>query len=109
MELNKGGQKAVIAFAGPVVLVYLGQILISNSDIIMVKRFFEPEIAGQYAAVALIGRIVFFATWSVVTALFPIVARKQQKGESHRQHVGPRPGYRLSYFNWHHCFHGDCA
>ena len=87
-KLNRGGQKAVLAFAGPVVLVYLGQILISNSDIILVKRFFEPEVAGQYAAVALIGRIVFFATWSVVTALFPIVARKHQKGEAHRHLLG---------------------
>jgi O-antigen/teichoic acid export membrane protein len=87
-KLEKKGQKAVVAFAGPVVLVYLGQILISNSDIILVKRFFEPELAGQYAAVALIGRIVFFATWSVVTALFPIVARKHQKGEPHRHLLG---------------------
>jgi O-antigen/teichoic acid export membrane protein len=87
-NLEKNGQKMVMAFAGPVVLVYLGQILISNSDIILVKRFFEPELAGQYAAVALIGRIVFFATWSVVTALFPIVARKHQKGEPHRHLLG---------------------
>ena len=87
-KLERKGQRAVVAFAGPVVLVYLGQILISNSDIILVKRFFEPELAGQYAAVALIGRIVFFATWSVVTALFPIVARKHQKGEPHRHLLG---------------------
>jgi len=87
-KMNKGAQKTVIAFAGPVVLVYLGQILISNSDIIIVKRYFSPEAAGQYAAVALIGRIVFFATWSVVTALFPIVARKHQRGESHRNMLG---------------------
>ena len=33
---------------------------------------------------ALIGRIVFFATWSVVTVLFPIVAQKHKKGEPHR-------------------------
>jgi hypothetical protein len=32
----------------------------------------------------MIGRIVFFATWSFVTVLFPIVARKQAQGEPHR-------------------------
>jgi O-antigen/teichoic acid export membrane protein len=87
-KLSGKEKKVVASFAGPVILVFAGQILISNSDIIIVKRFFSPEAAGQYAAVALIGRIVFFATWSMVTALFPIVAQKQQRGESHRHLLG---------------------
>jgi len=33
---------------------------------------------------ALIGRIVFFGTWSVVITMFPLVAQKQQRGETHR-------------------------
>lgn len=77
-------RRTVSRFAGPVIVIYLSQILINNSDVLLVKRFFEPETAGKYAALALIGRIVFFATWSVVTALFPIVAQKHQKGEAHR-------------------------
>jgi O-antigen/teichoic acid export membrane protein len=55
---------------------------------LIVKHFFSAESAGQYAALALIGRIVFFATWSVVTTLFPIVAQKQQRGEAHRHLLG---------------------
>jgi O-antigen/teichoic acid export membrane protein len=62
----------------------IGQILINNSDILLVRRFYDSESAGQYAALALIGRIVFFATWSVVTTMFPIVARKHKLGEPHR-------------------------
>lgn len=77
-------RRAVLLFAWPVGMALIGQILINNSDILIVKRFFEPETAGQYAALALIGRIVFFATWSVVTALFPIVAQRHQRGEAHR-------------------------
>jgi O-antigen/teichoic acid export membrane protein len=81
-------RRTAIAFAGPVSAALVGQILINNSDILIVKHFFAPEPAGQYAALALIGRIVFFATWSVVTTLFPIVAQKQQKGEPHRHLLG---------------------
>lgn len=77
-------RRAVLLFAWPVGMALVGQILINNSDILIVKRFFEPEVAGHYAALALIGRIVFFATWSVVTALFPIVAQRHQRGEPHR-------------------------
>ena len=78
-------RKAVTAFAWPVIVANVSQILINNSDILIVKRFFAPEEAGHYAALALIGRIVFFATWSVVVTLFPIVAQRHQKGEPHRQ------------------------
>jgi O-antigen/teichoic acid export membrane protein len=73
----------LLAFAIPVLTSQLGQILINNSDVILVKRFYNAGQAGQYAALALIGRIVFFATWSVVTTMFPIVAQRQKMGEPH--------------------------
>lgn len=81
--LEGAERRAVLAYAGPVGLALAGQILINNSDVLLVKLLFAPEQAGLYAALALIGRIVFFATWSVVTAIFPIVAQKHRKGEPH--------------------------
>ena len=81
---EKDIRNTVTLFALPVLLAQVGQILINNSDILLVRRFYEPTSAGQYAALALIGRIVFFATWSVVTTMFPIVAQKQKRGEPHR-------------------------
>lgn len=83
--LEESEKKTVVRYAAPVMIVYLGQILINNSDILLVKRMFDPVTAGQYSALALIGRIVFFATWSVVAVLFPLVAQKQQRHEPHRQ------------------------
>ncbi|MBK6646234.1 MAG: oligosaccharide flippase family protein [Anaerolineales bacterium] len=82
-NISKEVQFELLAFAAPVLVSQLGQILINNSDVILVKRFFETSEAGKYAALALIGRIVFFATWSVVTTMFPIVAQKQKMGEPH--------------------------
>lgn len=61
----------------------LSQIMINNSDIMLVKHFFENKEAGLYAALALIGRVVFFATWTIVTLLFPKVIQKEKRGESH--------------------------
>lgn len=77
-------RKEILLFTGPVLVAQLGQILINNSDILIVRRFFVAEEAGAYAALALIGRMVFFATWSIVTAMFPIVAQRFQRGEAHR-------------------------
>ncbi len=80
--------KKLLMFSGWVSISYLSQILINNSDIIVIKHFFPPDEAGQYAALALIGRVVFFITWSVVTTLFPIVAQRHQNGQTHRHLLG---------------------
>ena len=69
VTLSAAERRAILHFALPVLIV---------------KRFFESVVAGQYAALALIGRIVFFGTWSVVITMFPLVAQKHQRGEEHR-------------------------
>jgi O-antigen/teichoic acid export membrane protein len=56
------------------IVFFVGQVLINNIDILLVKHFFRPEDAGLYAAVALVGRVLYFASWSVVSAMFPISA-----------------------------------
>lgn len=67
-----------------IILAYeCSQILINNSDIILVKHFYPPFEAGLYAALALVGRIVYFGTWTVVTMLFPIVIKLEKEGKSH--------------------------
>jgi O-antigen/teichoic acid export membrane protein len=56
------------------IIFFVGQVLINNIDILMVKHFFPPSEAGVYAAIALVGRVLYFAAWSVVSAMFPISA-----------------------------------
>jgi len=56
------------------IIFFIGQVIINNVDILMVKHYFAPDAAGIYAAVALVGRLLYFATWSVTSAMFPISA-----------------------------------
>jgi len=75
-------QKMMKVFA--IIGIYeLSQILINNSDVILVKHYFENTEAGLYASLALLGRAVFFATWIIVTMLFPKVVEMEKKGEPH--------------------------
>ena len=53
---------------------FAGQVLICNWNIVLVKHFFAPRGAGLYAAVAMVGRVIFTASWSVVNSMFPLVA-----------------------------------
>jgi O-antigen/teichoic acid export membrane protein len=59
------------------------QIIINNSDILMVKHYFETYEAGLYASLALIGRVVYFIAWMFVMLLLPKVVEKQKKEEAH--------------------------
>lgn len=56
------------------IVFFVGQVIINNIDILLVKYFFSPGDAGMYAAVALCGRVLYFATWSIVSAMFPVSA-----------------------------------
>jgi len=69
-------------YAFPVGVLLLGQIVINNGDVLISKRFLDPDTAGVYAAIALIGRAVFFLSWSVATTLFPAAAQRDQAGQS---------------------------
>jgi len=53
---------------------FSGQVLINNCDIVLVKHFFLATDAGLYAAVAMVGRVIFAFSSSVVNSMFPLVA-----------------------------------
>jgi O-antigen/teichoic acid export membrane protein len=68
----------VVVFCG-------GQALINNCDILLVKHFFLPTPAGLYAAIALVGRVIFFFCYAVVNSMFPLVAgTRNEERKDHR-------------------------
>jgi O-antigen/teichoic acid export membrane protein len=56
------------------IVFFAGQVLINNCDIVLVKHFFSPAMAGLYAAVAMVGRVIFAFSQAVVNSMFPLVA-----------------------------------
>src|SRR5437588_8340855 len=60
---------------------FIGQVIINNVDIVLVKHFFSATEAGVYAAVALVGRVVYMLSWSVVSGMFPFSARVSRTQE----------------------------
>ncbi|WP_303317948.1 oligosaccharide flippase family protein [Flavivirga abyssicola] len=59
----------------------LTQIIINNSDILLVKHYFESYEAGLYASLALIGRMVYFIAWMFVMLLLPTVVQLKKEGK----------------------------
>ena len=59
----------------------LTQIIINNSDILLVKHYFESYESGLYASLALIGRMVYFIAWMFVMLLLPTVVQLKKEGK----------------------------
>ncbi len=62
----------------------LSQILINHSDVFLAKHYFTAFEAGIYSSISLLGKIVFFSTWVIVSLMFPKVIEMQKRGEDHR-------------------------
>lgn len=56
-------------------------VLMYSIDTIFAKFFFSDEIAGQYAVVAMLGRIIFFGTIAVSRAMFPFTSENHENGD----------------------------
>lgn len=67
------------------IVFFIGQVIINNIDILLVKHFFPSDPAGIYAAIAQIGRLLYFAAWfGVVNAMFPVTAAaKEENRKAH--------------------------
>jgi O-antigen/teichoic acid export membrane protein len=61
------------------VVFFSGQVLINNCDIVLVKHFFASRDAGLYAAVAMVGRVIFSLSSAVVNSMFPLVAGSHEE------------------------------
>jgi len=64
---------------GYAMIFFAGQVLINNCDIVLVKHFFLAREAGLYAAVAMVGRVIFAFSSSVVNSMFPLVAGTKEE------------------------------
>ena len=87
-EMTDGDRRVLRATATNVGLLMLGTAFINNGDLILSKALLEPTEAGRYAAVALVGRGIFFVVWSIQQAAVPAVARAVTEREAGRVFTG---------------------
>jgi len=79
-------RRIFLNFAVPVLFFNLSFTCLYTNDIILVKHLFSSYEAGLYAAVALFGKIVFFATSAIPAAMFPMAAANHAQGKE-SQHL----------------------
>lgn len=82
VALGKEERKMVRNFFIITAFYELTQIIINNSDILLVKHYFDSYNAGLYASLALIGRVVYFIAWMFVMLLLPKVVQLHKDGKN---------------------------
>lgn len=70
------------------IVFFVGQVIINNLDIILVKHFFAAAESGVYATIALVGRVVYMLSWSVVSSMFPFSASARSREREGREVLG---------------------
>ena len=68
-------------FSIPFFITNLVMVALLSIDIILARRFFAPEIAGNYAVLSLLGKIIFFATSAVGKSMFPAASERFEQNQ----------------------------
>jgi O-antigen/teichoic acid export membrane protein len=62
-----------LKYAALVFVTFLCVNILLSLDVVAVKHYFSPEIAGQYAGISTVGRIIFFLTGSFAAVMIAAV------------------------------------
>jgi O-antigen/teichoic acid export membrane protein len=72
--------KRIMLFSIPVAFVQFGMMLLNNIDVILVKKYFDPDMSGYYAGVVTLGKIFLFGVGIVSTVMFPTISSLVARG-----------------------------
>ena len=77
--------KPFLKYSLPVLLQALAFTSFFTVDVILARHFLPSFEAGLYAALSILGKIIFFAAQPVTSVMFPIVSGRRAKGERFRE------------------------
>lgn len=69
-------------YAFLVLIVSLTTSFLFSFDILVVKHYFNSEVAGLYGGIAIIARVIFFVTGSIAGVMLPSIKIHDQSGEN---------------------------
>jgi O-antigen/teichoic acid export membrane protein len=73
-------QRPAIAYLGILLPSTLALAVLLSADVLLVKHFFAPGPAGEYAAVVALSRALYYAAAGVAIVLFPKVIFRESQG-----------------------------
>lgn len=74
--------KEILSYAIPAAAATLFLTAFTSVDLFLVKHFFSPSIAGEYAGVSLLGKIIYFFSYPIGMVMFPLITRRHASNQS---------------------------
>ncbi len=71
-------------YAGTTWLVFFCLMMFTNIDVFLAKHFFSDTVAGNYAAISILGKMAFFAPAGVSIAMFPKTSHLYESDVDHK-------------------------
>lgn len=75
--------RSMVSYAFPVLLSTLAFTSLYTTDVILARHFLLPQEAGFYAALSVLGKIIFFATSPVAMVMFPLISERHTNGKKY--------------------------
>lgn len=72
--------KKIFSYAFPTLITILFLTSFTSTDVILVKHFFNPHLAGFYAGLSLIGKVIFYFTLPIPLVMFPLLVKRHSTG-----------------------------
>ena len=79
--------REALGYAVPTFFALLGLTSLYSTDILFVKHFFSASQAGVYAALAILGKVIFYASSAIGLVLFPVLSERVAKKEQTKKLV----------------------
>ncbi len=73
--------KRLLNLSGSVFFINLGLLTLNNVDIILVKKYFEGDVAGYYSSLVTVGKILLFGAGAVAIVMFPQITQLYNSGK----------------------------
>lgn len=82
-EFSKGRQ--VLNYSTPIVIASIANNSFISSDVMLAKHYFDPHLAGIYASLSILGKIIFYGTAPIASVMFPIISKKYSQGQKYQK------------------------
>lgn len=74
--------KEILKYSVPAFIAVLSLTSFTSTDVILAKHFFNPHLAGFYAGLSLVGKVIFYFTAPIPTVMFPLLVKRFAVGRN---------------------------
>jgi len=88
LKVNKGKDEVewrpMIEYGLPVFFSILAFTSLYSTDVVLARHFLSAREAGYYASLAVMGKIVYYASYPIIMVMFPLVSERQANGREYK-------------------------